>query len=128
MANDLDILGEASVYPGHMLTLAILIMKNFDSLDAAEARGTQFPAALESQEIPGAGGSVYAALDLLGRIRSGMTPDEAVEYARDHWQNARKSDHARHAQEGQEQADRFAPMFIELAEEWDFGAGPSFKR
>ena len=101
-----DVLGEPFVYPGHPVTLALLVIHAFPSLDAAEAKGKEFPAALESGQIPGAGGNVYSALALLRHLRDGMAWREAVEIADGAWKSCDDHYGSERWKRGQEQADR----------------------
>lgn len=108
MRTDFDILGESAVYPGHPVTVAYCILNTFDSLGAAEVpSGYGFPAALGACEIPGAGGCVYVAMDLLRRMRDEDQAVEAVLWADGQWsrtdnQESRYPDRWR---EGQYQAN-----------------------
>lgn len=124
------LLGGPAVYPGHPLTLGLLIMEAYPDLAAAKARpdakpGASYPpapAALASS-LPGAGGCMYSALDLLARIQDGrLTPEEAVEFARTDW---RGLNHPGAVEPGQEQADRVADRFIEQARAWCRDAAPA---
>lgn len=57
------------VYPGHPIVIAYCITKVFNSLaEASSRKDREYPAALESGDINGASGNVYAGLDLLHRI------------------------------------------------------------
>ena len=68
-----------AVYPGHPITVALLITRTFPSFEAAQA------GALQSAEIPGAGGNVHQALDLLVQARGGVPLDEAFRLADRAW-------------------------------------------
>ena len=89
--DDYDILDEPAVYPGHPITLACLIANLYPSLDAAEvvptdqARVHRYPAALEDHRIPGAGGNVWDALELLRRLRSGHSVETVIAWADETW-------------------------------------------
>lgn len=128
-SRDIDILGEASVYPGHPTVLAYLILLAYaDNINEAFARGRQYPNALEDvRRIPGAGGNVYAALDVIRYVRDGtLSVEEAIEWAdkqwaacdsqRDGWRtDAPDVTAVRRArwQAGQNQADRFRERVVE---------------
>lgn len=81
------------VYPGHAITIAVQIAKAFPNYEAAAQRGHEYAAALESSDVSGAGGNVYAALFALKRLRGGESlesvlalADASVEHAyRDKW-------------------------------------------
>lgn len=115
-----EVLGELAVYPGHAVTLALLITHAFPSLEAAEAKGRVFPAALESNDIPGAGGNVYAALALLRNLRDGMLWEVAVRWADESWgacDNQALVNCLRWGK-GQDQADRCKPLLQARAGWW----------
>lgn len=116
--SDLEILGEASVYPGHPITVGLIIMETYDSYSDANhtpERSEQdkkwgyssCPDALSNGDIPGAGGCVYAALDFLKlALETGV--DEAIQQADKVWgviDDQKKMNPARY-QEGQDQADK----------------------
>jgi hypothetical protein len=101
-----DLLGsEGFVYPGHAVTLALFIVHAFDTLEAAETKGRDYPAALESHLIPGAGGNVYGALDLLRRLKDGMRWGLALKGADDAWASCDGHPGTDRWLKGQEQAD-----------------------
>lgn len=104
MRSDFELLGEAAVYPGHPVTIAYCIVRNFDSLKVASDKGKTFPGALESNDIPGAGGCVYSALDFLRKLASGMGYQEAVDRADATWG---RTDNMRGAAEGTDEHERF---------------------
>lgn len=79
---------EQTIFPGHPLVIATIIMKHYPNLDEAFAKKEDhsFPNALEDQNIPGAGGNVYSALDALRYVRDGlMGIDKAVEFCNEVW-------------------------------------------
>lgn len=133
MLHDFQILGEHAVYPGHPITLALLVVNNFASLDEAKSReGRTFPAALECSHIPGAGGNVYSALDFLHHLKH-LSWDDAVKIADDYWFNCdsqgkggypmpgRKHDPKywiKRCKEGQAQADRLKKQLQLKVKTW----------
>ena len=75
-------------YPGHPLVIAVRIMENFPSLEAATERGHHFSAAQESPMIRGGGASVAAALEILklmAREEDGLSQEKAIEVANQNW-------------------------------------------
>jgi hypothetical protein len=80
------LLGGHSVYPGHPITVALMITEMFPDLESAD-RPTEhvFPAALGSQDIPGAGGNVYAALELLRSLKRGKDFEKGMADAEKQW-------------------------------------------
>jgi len=109
------------VYPGHPVVLAVMIMKKFASWKEASARTKYtFPAALGSQEIPGAGGAVYSALDVLKRIKLGISCEDALAEANRVWKIERDNGYAHNYAEGQKKAEALIPLFKELIKSWDF--------
>lgn len=115
MRTDFQILGGGAVYPGHPVTLAYLIVQNFEDYEAATKKGREFPGALESAEIPGAGGNVYLALKLLRELREGMEPTEAFERADASWGrvDGQKERYPERCRDGQQQADPLKRKLLE---------------
>lgn len=77
IANRLEMDGKY-VYPGQLSAIAYCIVKKYDNLEASiekdELQPSCFiPSALSDEDIPGAGGSVYAAIDMLRRLKLGNT-------------------------------------------------------
>ena len=70
---ELDIGSDGSVYPGHPITVAYLITRCFPNYEAAFAKSenSDYSNALSSSKIPGAGGNVRAAMELLHNLRDG---------------------------------------------------------
>lgn len=142
MKTDRDLLGESAVYPGHPVTVALCIVRHFPSLEVAMGRtqndssflGVSRPNALGDGTIPGAGGNVYLALDLLHVLAKGIVFEEAVAQADKDWAECdsqakggyawdkNPEDHRDHYlkrwQEGQAQADRFKAVFQEEVGKW----------
>ncbi len=81
MRNDRALLdGDFAVYPGHPITLAYLIVCKYNSYEEAAGipDGRPYPGALGDIDIPGAGGNVHNALDVLRRAVKEKTPIEQV--------------------------------------------------
>jgi hypothetical protein len=120
-----DVLGkEDAVYPGHAVTLALLIVHAFDSLEAAEAKGRNYPAALGSHLIPGAGGNVYGALGLLRWLKGGMGWGLALKAADDAWASCDGQFGTDRWRKGQEQADRLKMALHDRVGTWLGIKGP----
>lgn len=115
-----EALGDYTVYPGHPLTLALVIMHRYQSLSQASQR-TSFgwPSAVGEGDIPGAGSAIYNALELLNRIADGRTSiDDAASLAAEWWAYSEAGGHTKNIVPGQEQADRFKGAFLAKAREW----------
>lgn len=142
MRNDLEILGEFSVYPGHPVTIAYLITKLYHNYEEAAKRTEYgFPVALGDNRIPGAGGNVYTALSLLEYLKNGTfckrAEDKglsiwgtALAWADEQWAscdsqakggyNTKNPDYyIKRCQEGQQQADKFKPLLKEQETWWE---------
>lgn len=115
------IVSEAAVYPGHPITLAFVIVQVYPTFEEAFKKTEHgWPAALGSNDVPGAGGNVYMALDLLRNLQKGMSAKEAFAGADASWaacdnQGTRNVPRWR---EGQEQADRFKARLEASASWW----------
>lgn len=136
MKTDRDLLGESAVYPGHPVTVALCIIRHFPSLAAATNRGPADvwghapPNALSDSTIPGAGGNVYLALDLIQVLAKGIDFDTALANADKDWANCDsqakggftgekdKDYYVKRWQEGQAQADRFKVALREEIGRW----------
>lgn len=101
------------VYPGHPLTIACYIMENYSSLSEARSKGIQHPKALEDSRIPGAGGNVYAALEILAQ-----PVEESVGRANQIWQQYCGEAYADRYDEGMAEAASLASRYRELREKW----------
>ena len=116
-----DVFGpEGTVYPGHPTSLALLIMLAFDSFTEAATCHPEhpFPAALGSQTIPGAGGNVYNALEMLAHGRKHGV-EMALEWGDACWRRCVGPDNFGDRYEpGQAQADAVKDRFRELAAVW----------
>lgn len=105
------------VYPGHPLVIAVFIMKAFPDLQTALEDGK----ALRSQLVPGAGGNVHEAIDLLKSMDCSLrTREGVIAAARDYW--AQSDDMQNRDPErrlaGQAQAEQIEPEFLQLALTW----------
>ncbi len=119
MRTELELLGEPSVYPGHPVTIAWVIVNAFPSYEAAFAKTESgYAAALASGDIPGAGGNVYAALDLLQRFREGVPFDDAIAYSNRVWQSYTSDGFRDRREPGQAQADKVTAQLRERASWW----------
>lgn len=116
-------IGKVSVYPGHGITVGLLIMEAFDSLESASERHPEFgsSAAAGSSLIPGSGGCVGDALWILKLVKEGsLSIEAAVKAADDAWvrvddQKARYPDRWR---EGQDQADTLKARYCAKLATW----------
>ena len=120
-------LDSTAIYPGHPITIAFCIMKAFpDYASAAEHPNNEAPAALASSRIPGAGGCVYNALQLLRSLRDGVSLKAAFEDADATWDRvdnhkdgggsyakdeASRERYLQTWKDGQAQADLIKPLF-----------------
>lgn len=114
--------GEFAVYPGHPVVLGYILTNAYPSLaEALMPTEVNRHDALGNSNVPGAGGNVYMALDLLRNIVTGTLPiDRALEDADQRWadcDNQAKVDPDRW-REGQEQADRFKAALKAQLETW----------
>lgn len=124
MRTDFDILGESAVYPGHPITLAYLITQNYDSLAAVLAPcydnygyKQTWCAAVGDSRIPGAGGNVHAAVDLLKNLVAG-NENEALTRALYLWKSHTDNCYEKYKVPGQEQANRVLPLLLETLKTW----------
>jgi hypothetical protein len=115
------------VYPGHPIVIALVIMDTYKSLDEAHARKGEYPSALANGNIPGAGGNVYNALDVLTHISRGMTVEDAFEWADGLWAGCDDQKHRSGSEQerlqsrwrrGQEQADDLKEDFRKKVADW----------
>lgn len=107
-----------SVYPGHPVCIAVAIMERYASFEqATQSNGDAPPAALVDQAIRGAGGNVYAGLDLLKHSLAGH--DElALAAAQRYWMNSAEPFGADRVAAGDEQARAAIPRLQELLARW----------
>ena len=120
MTSEQTLLGGALVYPGHPVPLAYLIMCAYPDLETAMARDgdSPWPAALGNQAIPGGGGEVRAALNLLVAVRNGTPPAAAVAEASKRWRNGGAGGHPAAVAPGQVQAEQVLARFLALLDVW----------
>lgn len=110
-------------YPGHPTAIALVIMEKYASFAEAmhKKEGAQYPNALGDSDIPGAGGNVYSATDLL-QVLVKEGPEAALEWGDQAWLrctgpgtgNIEKS-----YEPGQQQVDDIKLRFLEKARQWD---------
>jgi hypothetical protein len=122
-----ELLGdERFVYPGHPLVTACLVMMAFPSFESAAEKNEngQCPNALSDSRIPGSGGCVYNALDLLRHIPYDEDIEATIRRADETWGRvdgmATTTDEYRQKkyQEGLAQAKKVAPIFRGLVAIW----------
>jgi hypothetical protein len=101
------------IYPGHPITIAVAIMEDFTSLSLATEKGHNAPKALESSSIPGAGGNVYSALDILKR-----PVDESINLADDIWRSYCSNGFMDRYDSGVAEATALLPRYKMLREGW----------
>lgn len=102
-------------YPGHALVIATVIMEKYPSF--AEVRNGEkygFPEALGDDDIPGAGGCVYSALDVLAK----EDVEEAIALADYFWRGACSGCYADRYNKGAEEAKDLEPLFREMRTKW----------
>lgn len=133
---DYELLGEWAVYPGHPITIAYCIVRNYPSLAEALAvpEGRIYASALGDNDIPGAGGNVRAALDVLRQAAKDEALDTVFALADDMWGRCDgmknggphpsdprfgRDHYLKCYKEGQDQADRFKKPLAELLATWD---------
>lgn len=111
---------EGVVYPGHPVPIALLIMDKYPDLETARMRpeGSQFQNALSDNDIPGAGGNVHAALDVLecARVKGGQA---AFEHGTNYWVRcASGENYGKNQAAGLEQAESIKDEFLSRVEAW----------
>lgn len=117
MNRSYNYLGEEAIYPGHPVTIAYIIICVFPTYEEAFAKGIHCWAAIESVDIPGAGSSVYNALDMLRYLHNGIIDfDKAVEIAEHDWDCLTSDSFSLF--KGQEQANRFKEKLREKSSWW----------
>ena len=111
--------GETAIYPGHCVTLAYLVMQAYPSLEAATFRkhGATCPDALSNGNIPGAGGPVYSALDVLKHAFTHGV-ESAFAYGDKVWEGETANGYKDRREPGQTQADSIKSHFRELFQAW----------
>ena len=105
------------VYPGHCVAIAFLIMQTYPSLETAMLKKGEYPDALTNEDIPGAGGCVHSALDVLKRAFS-VGIDEAFAFGDALWVGETSSSYRDRQQAGQKQADDIKQQFRERFQTW----------
>ncbi len=108
-----------AVYPGHAVTLAYAIMQAYPSLEAALTRraNESFPEALGNNDIPGAGGCVYSALEIL-RLAYSVGLDAAFERGDEIWLSETQTAYTDRRLPGQIQADGLKEAFRTIFASW----------
>ena len=137
---------EWSVYPGHPVTVAYLIVKiypNYEEAFAGDGTVWDYPNALSDNRIPGAGGNVSSAISLLRDLRESNHKlsakgkecsvwEAAMCWAAESWSTCdgqAKGGYDGNSAElvkrykdrwklGQEQADRLEPLLLECENWW----------
>lgn len=131
-----------SIYPGHPVTIAYLIVNIFPTYESAFAKpdGSPYSSALGSCKIPGAGGNVSDALCLLKYLHDGIPWSLAIKDADDGWARcdgqakggyewgkkektpeetqARIKHYQDRWRKGQQQADKLKLKLFKLADWW----------
>lgn len=109
----------AAVYPGHAVVLAYIIMDEFPSYAAAmkKDKGVEYVNALTSDKVPGAGGCVQAALDLLREARL-LSIEAAIFRADERWVSETSGGYLKYRELGQAQADGLKPHLIAKFANW----------
>lgn len=113
--------GEFSVYPGHPVVLAYIITRVFSSYEEAVKPKENIPAAVGSIDIPGSGGCVYSAVDLLTYLKKKtLSIDEAISWADRVWENCdnQKVKNYNRWNKGQKQADSVKEKLCKHLETW----------
>lgn len=109
------------VYPGHPVVVALCVVSRFDSYEKAiEPMSKGTPRALGDLHIPGSGGCVYLALELLKRLRNGSSWEDSIQWADEAWarvDDQRSRDKGRW-KKGQDQADGLKPRLLKFKAWW----------
>lgn len=116
-------LGKPSVYPGHPLTIGVLIMKAFPSFDEASKPEGEWrhSAASRSSMIPGAGECVASAVEILRLVVSKtIKVEDAIDLTDRVWASVDDNVKMYPARwsEGQAQADALKSKYVELLNVW----------
>lgn len=118
---------EGIVYPGHPVCFAYIIMHKYDCLAEAltKPEGREYNNALRDENLPGAGGNVWAALDVLKHAEL-TSPEAAFEVGSDYWRRcASGANYGKNQAAGQAQADAIKDAFLTLAAKWSKPSSPS---
>jgi len=111
--------GNYMIYPGHPLVLACAIMHQFKGIEAAiDRQGLGYEAAMASNNIPGAGCHVHAALTVLKKGAEGCSVDEMVLHANEYWVRGNAGGHDKNVEAGIDQAKALEKWFREHITEW----------
>lgn len=113
--------GEDLVYPGHPVVIAYLIMRRFESyVEATEKNeGAMYNRALSSADIPGGGGEVNMALDILKACIVDKREPSAVadEYSK-YWLDYKAGGHLKSVDSGNKQYLHIREMFLDKIKYW----------
>ena len=127
MRVDIQKLGVAAVYLGHPVTIALCVVLVYESFaEADRPTGHGWAEALGNSEVPGAGGNVACAINLLRRLRDGMPAAEVLGRADDTWAwcDDQKDKNPDRWRRGQQQADELKPRLLGiLLEKWGWSVG-----
>ena len=113
----------ALTYPGHPVAIAAKILELYPSLEAATGRTADLaneplPShAVRNAALPGAGGNVYAALDLLKYTLAGHAELARVA-AEDYWKTSAQPFGEARVSRGQQEACEAAPAFEAGLRRW----------
>lgn len=118
---------EEFVYPGHPVQIAYKMAQIYATFEEANAVGFKYPAALENGHVRGAGGSVFTALALVRRVRTGeLSIEDYGAMADECWGrvdgNATDPKRQETYQKGLDVAKRLLPLL--LATGWVRGPDP----
>lgn len=112
--------GSWPVYPGHPITVAWYIVNKYGSFEEANKNTKHgWPRALGDNDIPGAGGEVYMALDFLNKLVDGATWEDVVAWADHHWRDYKAGGHGRKVAPGQTQANYVKPLLKAKSSWWE---------
>ncbi|WP_321907935.1 hypothetical protein [Burkholderia cepacia] len=112
-------LEEGSVYPGHPLVLATIVMFAFDNFEAADEDTEHgWCRALADCRIPGAGDHVGAAMRVLRHGRAGWDADAMVAEAHRHWDQGQAGGHDKNVAPGRAQAVKIETVFRTKVATW----------
>ena len=121
-----ELLGASAVYPGHPVTLALLITHAYPDLASADAVTEHgWAAAVGSSEIPGGGGEVNVALALLRKVAAGLPVEEAIAWGDERWTASAAGGHHDRVAPGQAQADAAKALLIERLATWPLTLPPA---
>jgi hypothetical protein len=102
------------------MVIASFIVRAFPDLASAMARTEHgWPEALSCNDVPGAGGEVYGALEFLKRCREDW--DAAVADANDHWQSTTSNGYRDCYDLGMRQANGISSRLRKAVEKWPEG-------